>query len=107
MNKREHNKDIYELKRFCSSGNYLVIGIAGKLLSFFLKKYNPKKIISFADRRWTLNPYNNLYTNLNFKLTKILKPDYTCYNPKIHKLKRMHKFAFGKSSLKKKISRHI
>ena len=102
MNKKENNKDEYELKRFCSTSDCLVIGIAGKLLSYFVKKYNPKKIISFADRRWTLNSENNLYTKLGFKLTNILMPDYTYYSPKIHRVKRHHKFSFGKSSLKKK-----
>jgi hypothetical protein len=96
------NLNEYELKRFCSTNKYLIIGIAGKLLSYFIKNYNPKKIISFADRRWTLDANNNLYTKLNFKLTKILSPDYSYYNPKIHRLKRFHKFSFGKSSLKKK-----
>lgn len=104
MNKKENNKNEYELKRFCSTNDYLVIGIAGKLLSYFIKKYNPKKIISFADRRWTLDSENNLYTKLGFKLASILSPDYTYYNNKIHRVKRHHKFSFGKSSLKKKFS---
>lgn len=105
-NKRKMNGGVslneYELKRFCVSFDYNITGIAGKLLSYFIKNYNPKKIISFADRRWTLDANNNLYTKLNFKLTKILSPDYSYYNPKIHRLKRFHKFSFGKSSLKKK-----
>jgi len=102
MNKKQNKKDEYELKRFCTSSKYIISGIANRLLSFFIKKYNPKKIISFADRRWTLNKNNNLYVNLGFKLTKILPPDYTYYNSKISRYKRLHKFSFGKSSLKKK-----
>jgi len=104
MNIKENKKNEYELKRFCSSGKYLITGIAGKLLSYFIKNHNPKKIISFADRRWTLNSNNNLYTKLNFKLTKTLGPDYTYFNSKVHRLKRHHKFSFGKSSLKRKFS---
>jgi len=92
----------YELKRFCVDINYTVVGIAGKLLSYFIKTYNPNKIISFADRRWTLDKKNNLYVKLGFKLTKILSPDYTYYNSKISRLKRFHKFSFGKSSLREK-----
>lgn len=96
------NKNIYELKRFCSKTNYNIPGIAGRFLSFFRKNYNPSKIISFADLRWTLDANNNLYTKLGFVKTKILKPDYFYYNNKIHRLKRFHKFGFGKNSLKKK-----
>lgn len=98
----KNNPNTYELKRFCSIENCLVIGIAGKFLSYFIKNYNPQKIISFADRRWTLNPETNLYTKLNFKLVKTLPPDYSYYNPQIKRNKRFHKFSFGKSSLKKK-----
>lgn len=102
MNIKNNNKKIYELKRFCVNINYSVPGVADKLLKHFIKKYNPKKIISFADRRWTINKDNNLYIKLGFKLTNILGPDYSYYNPKIHRHKRLHKFAFGKNSLKKK-----
>lgn len=102
MNVHHNDKQIYELKRFCVSSDFIITGIAGKLLKFFVKKYNPIKIISFADRRWTLNETNNLYIKLGFKLTKVLAPDYSYFNQKIHRLKRFHKFSFGKSSLKNK-----
>ena len=45
---------------------------------------------------------NNMYTKLGFKLTKTYAPDYKYYNPKVSRNKRLHKFGFGKSSLKKK-----
>lgn len=102
MTAKEKINNHYELKRFCVDNDLQVIGIAGKLLSYFIKNYNPEKIISFADRRWTLNKDENLYIKLGFKLTDILAPDYTYYCPKIHRYKRFHKFSFGKSSLKKK-----
>jgi len=102
MNQRNNEKTTYELKRFCIDINYSITGIASKLLKYFIKNYKPKKIISFADRRWTLNNKNNLYNNLKFKLTKILKPDYSYYNSKIDRCNRYHKFSFGKNSLKKK-----
>jgi len=102
MNGKNKNNDLFELKRFCVNFNYNVPGIFGKILKFFIKNYNPNKIISFADRRWTLNKENNLYTKTGFILTQILKPDYTYYNSKVSRFKRFHKFSFGKSSLKKK-----
>ncbi|MFW6219640.1 MAG: GNAT family N-acetyltransferase [bacterium] len=99
---KEHDENIYELTRFATDNNYRVIGIGSRLLKNFIREYNPLKIISFADRRWTLNPENNLYTKLGFKLIKILKPDYTYFNSKYDRYKRFHKFGFGKSSIKRK-----
>jgi hypothetical protein len=102
MSKRKNEENSYELLRFATDIEFRVIGIASKLLSFFVKKYNPKSIISFADRRWTLDKCNNLYTNIGFELKNTLKPDYTYYNPKLDRFRRYHKFGFGKNSIKKK-----
>ena len=99
---KTHSNMTYELKRFCTKKNIIIIGIASKLLKNFIKKHKPNKIISFADRRWTLDKNNNLYTKLGFKLTNILKPDYYYFNQKYDRYKRFHKFNFGKSNIKKK-----
>ena len=69
---------------------------------FFINKYKPNEIISFADRRWTPQIDNNLYTKLGFKCVSILKPDYMYINRKEYRPKRLHKFGFGKSSIKKR-----
>lgn len=92
----------WELTRFATNYNYRYQGVGGKLFSYFIKHYNPKCVISFADRRWTTKPDNNLYTNLGFKLYSITKPDYRYYNNKIDKFKRFHKFTFNKNKLSKK-----
>ena len=102
MSKHKNEENSYELLRFATDIEFRVVGIASKFLSFFIKKYNPKSIISFADRRWTLDKDNNLYTKIGFKLIKTLKPDYSYYNPKLDRYKRYHKFGFGKKSIKKK-----
>lgn len=61
----------YELIRFATK--YKVIGIASKLLSYFIKNHNPKRIISYADRRWS---NGNLYEKIGFKFVSITKPNY-------------------------------
>lgn len=94
--------DEYELSRFATNYGYIISGLPSKILSYFKKAHHPKKIISFADRRWTLNQNNNMYTKLGFKLINIGKPNYWYYNSKVNRLKRFHKFGFGKSSLKLK-----
>ena len=98
----KNNEDEFELSRFATKQNYIIIGLASKILKQFIKDYKPKTVISFADRRWTIDSENNLYTNLGFTLTSITKPTYYYYNSKIDKYKRFHKFGFGKNNLKKR-----
>lgn len=101
MSIQNNKNNIYELKRFSTDNNYIIPGMFSKLLSHFIINYKPIKIISFADRRWTIND-ENLYIKSGFKLTKTLSPDYMYYNSKISRYKRFHKFGFGKNSIKKK-----
>lgn len=58
--------DDWNLTRFATDNNIICSGIGGKLLSYFIKKYKPFYIESFADKRWTINRENNIYTKLNF-----------------------------------------
>jgi DNA-binding transcriptional regulator YhcF (GntR family)/very-short-patch-repair endonuclease len=101
-NMTKNNDGEYELSRFATKQNYVIIGLASKVLKQFVKDYKPKTIISFADRRWTIDSNNNLYTNLGFSLVSITKPTYYYYNSKINRYKRFHKFGFGKNNLKKR-----
>ena len=100
--KKECKDGYWELNRFASDYNYICQGVGGKLFKYFIKKYNPIEVKSFADRRWTIDKDNNLYTKLGFTLEKVLKPDYKYYNPKVDKYKRFHKFNFRKETLHKK-----
>lgn len=95
----------WELTRYASDYNYRFQGVASKMLNFFITKYLPDKIISFADRRWTMNNNDNLYTKIGFKLDKITKPDYHYYDDTSknnQKYKRIHKMSMSKSILSKK-----
>lgn len=94
------NENEWELNRFASSIKHICNGVGGKLFSYFLKNYNPTYIKSFADRRWTLNEENNLYTKLGFKLGSTLKPDYKYVLNGSYK--RIHKFNFRKQILHNK-----
>lgn len=90
-------KGVYELIRFSSSTN--VIGGASKLLSHFVKNYNPVKIISYADRRWS---NGNLYEKIGFRKISNGTPNYWYIN-KNNYLKRIHRFNFRKDQLSKKL----
>lgn len=93
----------WNLSRYAGSIYYRCVGIAGKLLKYFIKNTeNVTEIKTFADRRWLLSTENNLYTKLGFKLDKILPPDYTYYNSSVDRLRRFHKFLFRKKILNRK-----
>jgi hypothetical protein len=91
----------YELSRFCVDNNVICSGIAHRLLKYFIGKYNPTKIISMADRRWS-NETDNIYLKLGFTKVKAIPPDYWYYNEIVSRFKRFHKFNFGKRNIKKK-----
>ena len=92
----------WELSRFATKNGTICCGIGGKLFSHFIKNENPTMVYSFADRRWTIDIKDNLYTKLGFKLNKIGNPDYCYYNDRIDKYKRIHKMTFSKQALHKK-----
>ena len=72
------NKDCeWELVRFCNKLGYHIPGGASRLLKYFERNYNPKSIISYADRRWS---NGNLYGKLGFKLNSISSPNYWYFN---------------------------
>jgi hypothetical protein len=102
-NKRNMTSDLkegeFELTRFATNSDYIISGLCSKMVKYFIKKYNPKKIISFADRRWTLDALDNMYTKIGFKLANVVKPSYTYYSSKVNKHKRFHKYGFGKKNL--------
>jgi hypothetical protein len=82
----------FELVRFASKN---VVGIGSRLLKFFIKKYKPKKIISYADKRWTLNKHN-LYEKIGFNLVKTTKPNYWYTSSDD---RRYHRYNFRKDLL--------
>ena len=98
ISKGEKRKEgVWELNRFCNKININVIGGAGKLLSYFKKNYQWKKIYSYADRRWS---NGNLYEKLGFSLDHETPPNYWYMNLS-KTIKRFHRFNFRKNVLKK------
>ena len=87
----------YELVRYATSKH--VIGGCGKLLAYFVKNYNPTKIISYADRRYS--NINNMYEKIGFKLESITNPNYWYFKPGY--ILKYHRFNFRKSELSKKL----
>ena len=90
----------WELNRFASDIRYNCIGIGGKMFKYFIRNYGFKEIKSFADRRWTIDVSDNLYTKIGFDFAEFTKPDYRYIKENV--FKRFHKFGFRKQSLNKK-----
>jgi len=88
-------KNVYELYRYCS--NCSVVGGASKIFTHFIRLYNPDKIITYADRRWSTG---NLYEKMGLTLISKTKPNY--WYTKDH-VKRFHRFGFRKNVLKKRL----
>jgi hypothetical protein len=82
----------YELLRFCNKMNINVIGGASRLYKYFVKKFNPQNVISYADRSWSSD---NLYEKLGFSFVKKTAPNYFY----IIDNKRLHRFMFRKDKL--------
>ena len=86
----------YEMLRFCDKLNTHVIDGASKLLSYFIKTYKPKSIITYVDRRYS---QGNLYEQLGFKFIENTTPNYWYY--KKNEMIKQHRFKFRKDVLVK------
>ena len=93
-NKSQNIDNEYEMLRFCNKLNIQVIGGASKLLKYFIKKYQPKSILTFADRRYS---NGNLYKELGFNHIENTEPNYWYF--KKNELIRYHRFSFRKDKL--------
>jgi hypothetical protein len=92
LGNKKKEQDKYELSRYATK-NISYIGGASKLLSYFIKIYKPKSIISFADRRWSVG---NLYEQLGFKKVNNGSPNYWYLNGYSE---RLHRFNFTKQRI--------
>lgn len=85
--------DEYELLRFCNRLDTNVVGGASRLFRHFIVEHPEiKRIISFADRRWSVG---NLYEKLGFAQTDITPPSYFYIIDNI----RHNRFSFQKHRL--------
>lgn len=94
LGKSKHENKEFELVRYATSCN--VIGGFGKLLKFAINDLHIKKILTYADLRYSTLE-NNIYEKNGFKLDHISNPNYFY----IKNGKRYHRFNFNKMRLKK------
>ena len=91
---RFNKKYEYELIRFASKRNYTVIGGASKLWKYFVNKYNPKSVITYANRRFS---NGDLYYKLGFNFIEKTQPNYFYF--KHGKFKLYNRIKFQKHKL--------
>jgi len=94
-------EDTYELVRFCNLINSNVVGGFSKLLKHFIVTYKPKKIVTYADIRWSgLNELDTVYIKNGFKYIKNTSPNY--WYLKVGQYNhRYHRYNFRKDILVK------
>ena len=97
---KNHVEGEWELSRYAAIANFSIVGGAGKLLKYFEKNWNPKKITSYADKRWS---EGDLYKKLGFSKIRESKPNYWYFKGNGEIL--YHRFNFRKSELKKKLDK--
>lgn len=71
--------------------NYKSKDIKERLFEYFIKNYEFKQIVCFADRRWTINPFHNEYIKLGFSFNGLIDPNYMYYKLNSHSNERINK----------------
>lgn len=84
--------DCWELNRFSSLPNVLVMGGANKLFSYFIKIIQPSKIVSYSDNRWS---QGQIYKKMGFEKISSGTPNYWYFLPNQN---RIHRFNLRKNS---------
>lgn len=96
MGHKQTNNDEFELYRFCSDN---VIGGFSKLLNYFIKNYDPRKILTYANRNWSPSDDFCFYSNVGFNYVGETNPNY--YYTKKYDV-REYRYNYRKDILVKK-----
>ena len=89
----------WELVRFCNKCGYHVPGSASRLLKHFERTYQPTSIVSYADRRWTMDSESSVYNRLGFVKSSISQPNYWYWKGKVNNLVLESRIKYQKHKL--------
>jgi hypothetical protein len=87
-------ENTFELLRFCNKNNLSVPGSFSKILSFFIKEINPKRLISYCDMSYNSG---NSYLLQGFVLKKETEPNYWYFHKDVGI--RINRWNFRKDKL--------
>lgn len=85
-----------ELLRFCNKIDHHIPGGFSRMLSFYIARYSPDEILTFADRSWSPSE-DSVYIASGFEFIKSTKPNYW-YNIDG---RRVHRYSYRKDVLVK------
>jgi len=88
----------YELIRFASLKYTACVGCAQKLFKYFIEKYHPESVVSYANRRWAFKN-KNIYQKLGFEFITEAEPNYYYFHPS-DPFKLYHRSQFQKHKLR-------
>lgn len=92
-----YNKNYqWELVRFCTSPNMIVVGGASKLFNYFIRTYSPVSIISYSNNRYGSG---GVYRQLGMVQLESSPPGYYYVNLNRSDDEPMHRSAFQKHKL--------
>ena len=89
----------YELIRFASKKFTSCVGCAQRLFKHFLKEFQPKSVISYANRRWA-SSLSNLYKSIGFRYLRTAEPNYFYFQLEDPNLRLWPRVKFQKHKLK-------
>ena len=93
LGQSKNSKYDYELSRFASNGNYIIVGSFSKLFKYFEKNYDWNKLITYADIRWS---EGNVYLKNGWLFNHNSVPNYWYTKGHI----REHRFKYRPQNLK-------
>lgn len=91
-NNLSRKSNIWEINRFASVKDTIIVGGASKLFKKFLEIINPSSVLSYADNRWS---NGNLYKSLGFEKKSNGVPNYWYFLPNLES--RIHRFNLRKN----------
>jgi len=96
---KTQEEGFFELIRFCSILDTNVVGGFERLLKYFTNNYSPKKILTYADCRWSgVNPEKTVYNKVGFEFIRKTPPSYYFVKTNDY-LSRLHRFSLNKIKL--------
>lgn len=78
--KARFSSEEYEIIRFATDKNHVVVGAGSKLFSHFLKLAKPNSVISYCDLRFSEYEGRAVYDTLGFSFVGYTPPNYRYYN---------------------------
>lgn len=94
--KNQKKDNVWELSRFATSSDYIVVGIASRLLKYFQRNNTWAEIYSFADLRWS-SIDTNVYKTLGFNEPSVPTTGYYYIIDGV----RNHRWKYRKDNIKK------